>query len=115
MKRALLASCVMCAVVLAGCGSTDGEALSVSSAEAVQDTLPRLVEEIRLGSVDGPAHTTFGRIGAVAVTRSGDIWILDEHGPTIRVFNASGDYVRDVGGPGEGPGEYRRVLGIRAR
>jgi hypothetical protein len=72
-----------------------------------------LNEEQRIGAVDGDSALTFGRIAALVPAADGGVWVLDSHGPIIRIYDAAGRHVRDVGREGQGPGEYRSVLGMK--
>lgn len=70
-----------------------------------------LVEELRIGRLDGEEFETFGGIGGVVVV--GDvIHVTDWQIPAIRRFSLDGSYLGDLGGRGEGPGELLRVNGI---
>lgn len=70
------------------------------------------VEELRLGSLDGPIETSFGYVESIAVTKDGTMYVPDIQVPAVRVFDRDGTYLGDVGGKGEGPGEYVGIRGI---
>jgi hypothetical protein len=70
-----------------------------------------LVEDLRLGSLDGTGPTLFAQIAAILPDDAGNIYILDYPTQEIRVFNASGDHLRTIGGEGQGPGELRGARG----
>lgn len=72
------------------------------------------VEEIRLGSLDGPEEATFGWVEAIAVDAEGTMYVADAQVSAVRVFNADGDYEGDLGSRGEGPGEFTAVRGLAA-
>lgn len=74
----------------------------------------RLVEELRIGRLDGAPEYTFGRIGrgGVVVLDNGEIWVTDQQVPAIRRFAPGGAYVGDVGRRGEGPGEFQSIEGL---
>lgn len=74
---------------------------------------PELVEEVRIGTVDGDPNYTLGLVRSLAVASSGDLWILDGLSVSIRRFSASGEYIADVGRAGEGPGEFSFPLEVR--
>jgi hypothetical protein len=76
--------------------------------EAVQ-----LVEELRIGSLDGAEEEIFGRITGVAIGPERTVYVADEQVPVIRQFAADGSWIRNIGRQGEGPGEYNSILGIR--
>jgi hypothetical protein len=73
----------------------------------------RVVEDLRIGALEGAEHLTFGSISGVAVGRNGEIYIADRQVPAIRMFDARGRFVRNIGRTGEGPGEYRVIGGLR--
>lgn len=62
-------------------------------------------EELRIGSVDDPV-LGFSQIRRVAVSGSGNAYVLDGLSREIRVFGAQGERIMVLGGPGEGPGEF---------
>lgn len=116
---------IMCAVLLAGCGGTGG---TDGGWEAVRDTVgdtvvvrtvsgsvwggaARLVEELRIGRLEGPEESTFGRIVGLAVAPDGTIYVADQQVPALRKYAPDGSYLGLVGGAGEGPGEYSRPDG----
>ena len=74
---------------------------------------PRLVEDLRLGVLEGAEEEMFGSVGAVAVTAGGTMVIADKQVPALRLFSSDGTYQGDAGREGEGPGEYRSLLGVR--
>jgi hypothetical protein len=73
---------------------------------------PRLVEELRIGAVEGDDHYIFGRVSDVEVTSDGSIWVADGQGPRVRIYDRNGRYVRDVYRAGAGPGEIKGIMGI---
>jgi hypothetical protein len=73
---------------------------------------PRLVERLRIGTLDGSEEYTFGRIDALAMTADGTIYMLDSQIPVVRVFSRDGRHLRSFGRRGEGPGELRQPTGL---
>lgn len=71
----------------------------------------RLVEEMRIGRLEGPDHDTFGDIEGIAVAADGHVYVVDGQGPFLRKYGPEGRFVATVAGPGEGPGELGRVDG----
>jgi len=67
-----------------------------------------LVSEVSIGVLDGDSHYQFGRVLALATGQDGRIYVLDGHGPVIRMYGPDGIWLQDVGREGEGPGEYKR-------
>lgn len=71
----------------------------------------RFIEEVRIGSLsEGPAQ--FGEIRGVALGSEGRILVLDGQQQEIRIFDASGRFVRQVARRGAGPGEIRNANGL---
>ena len=68
-----------------------------------------LVEELRIGSVEGLGADVFGDIDDIAVDVEGRIWILDPGMRSVRLFDRDGRFVREIAPHGEGPGERRYV------
>jgi len=66
----------------------------------------RLVEEIRIGALDGPKELTFGEINLVAAGKDGSIYAFDDQAVALRQFDSTGAFVRTIGRRGKGPGEY---------
>ncbi len=63
---------------------------------------------LQIGTRDGPDETSFGSINNVLRTRAGSWVVVDTRTPAIRMFSASGEYLRTLGAKGDGPGEYRK-------
>lgn len=85
-------------LLLAGC-------TEASDASAGLRTI-HLEETSRIGSqMDGPS--AFTSIAAVLPTASG-VLVLETSPPRVAVFDVDGNWVRDFGREGEGPGELQR-------
>ncbi len=66
----------------------------------------RLVEELRIGRLDGVGPDVFGSVRGVVPDALGRIWVMDSQAHELRLFDADGTHVRTVGGEGDGPGEF---------
>lgn len=115
------------AAALGGCGSGDGAGAGIEGWEMASDTLGdtvvvrtlsgsvrgggRLVPVFVVGELEGPPELSFGSVRGLDVGPEGRIHILDTQGPALRVYGADGSYLRTVGRPGSGPGEYREPDG----
>jgi len=73
-----------------------------------------LQEEVRLGSVDG-SHDAFGEIIGASIGPSEVVAVLERGSSKIRVYDANGGHLRDLGGGGEGPGEFLMPMGLAWR
>jgi hypothetical protein len=72
-----------------------------------------LVEELRIGTLDGPEVYTFGSISGVAIGPDQSVYIGDGQAPAIRQYAEDGAWIADVGRQGQGPGEYNLISGLR--
>ena len=73
----------------------------------------RLVEEVRIGTLDGADEYILGSVDGIAVGRDGAMFVADGQVPVIRMYDARGKFVRNVGRKGQGPGEYESLAGIQ--
>lgn len=58
-------------------------------------------------------QVALGHIGDVAVDESGRVFISDTQKKTIHVFNSDGQYIKQMGGEGMGPGEYGHIFDMK--
>ena len=72
----------------------------------------RLVEELRIGELEGSEEYTLGQIVQLVVGKDGAIFAAEANPSAVRMYNASGKFVRKVGGVGSGPGEFRNVAAL---
>jgi len=72
----------------------------------------RVVEETRIGSLMGDEVYSFGMITGAAVDDDGSIYVTDMQVPAIRKYSPDGEWLRDIGREGQGPGEYIYLMGI---
>lgn len=77
-----------------------------SSATAQTKEL-QLVEELRLGSIDGSEADMFGDIHDMAVDPDGRIYVIDTAMKSVRLFGRDGRLIRQFAPEGDGPGERR--------
>jgi hypothetical protein len=116
--------CTVVAVIIAaaGCsdaGSEDRNAVEVIDSAGIElvrnhyrgfDTMAvTMVEDLRIGTLDGDEQYQFFRIVGINVDAMGRILVANAGTSTIRVFDSEGRYVREIGKKGEGPGEFREV------
>jgi hypothetical protein len=73
----------------------------------------RLVEETRIGSLSGAPEYVFGSVGGVVQLNDGSVWVGDTHLHAIRVYATDGEYLRQIGREGEGPGEFEYPSSMR--
>lgn len=63
-------------------------------------------EVYRVGAVAGEDWETFGNVGDLAFDGVGNLYVVDTQGAQIVVVNPEGGFVRQLGGVGQGPGEF---------
>jgi hypothetical protein len=73
----------------------------------------RLTDPIKIGNADDGGPEVFGDVRSIALDGSGRVYVLDFYAQHIRVFDTDGAYLRTLGRPGQGPGEFRFVVGMR--
>lgn len=71
-----------------------------------------LVEELRVGSLEGGRPESFGALKGLVALPGGGFAVLESQAQEIRVFGADGSHVATHGGPGEGPGEFVAATGL---
>ncbi len=86
---------------------TEGDVTTVANASgSVWGGTARLVEEASIGVESGAPPYMLGEVRGV-VASSDRIYVLDSQIPTVHVYDLAGGHVMDIGGPGDGPGEFR--------
>lgn len=70
----------------------------------------RVVEDLRIGTLEGDGPDLFGEITEIEVDPEGRIWVLEGQAQEIRVFGSDGTYQMTVGREGGGPGEFARAI-----
>ena len=71
-----------------------------------------LVEEVRVGSLEGADAYVLGEPVALAVDRHGGFYVVDSQVPVVRAYRSDGTYRTDIGREGGGPGEYQYPDGV---
>lgn len=103
--------CLLVASALGAC-YYGGQEADVAS-EGVWDVSPEqrwtVSEDLRIGEVTGYGPSAFGDIRCLGIDPMERIWIVDAFSAEIRVFQSDGEFVRAVGGRGDGPSEFQRI------
>ena len=66
------------------------------------------VEEFRIGNFGGDPRYQFAQVGSISLTEAGGLLVMDRQTRELREFTEDGEFVRAIGSPGEGPGEFGR-------
>lgn len=67
---------------------------------------------VSIGVADGPEDYMIGQLAGMLRLEDGSILIGDAFAQNLRVFDSAGTFVRSVGRPGEGPGEFGRISNV---
>ena len=78
---------------------------------APKDTLDLEVSAYREVTSDG--QHLIGRVAAGRIGSRQHVYIVDDENKTIHIYDLQGTWWKSVGGPGEGPAEFRRPAQIR--
>ena len=71
-----------------------------------------LVEDLVLGGDPTDPNTAFYRVAGVVASEEGNIFVLDSGNNRVQMFGSDGSYLKTLGGPGQGPGEFQSPLGM---
>jgi hypothetical protein len=73
-----------------------------------------LTEDLSLGGPEAEGDYGFDQVRQVVVDDVGTMYVLDQRASHVKVFDASGKYLRTIGRKGQGPGELNgpRALSI---
>jgi len=107
------------AILVSGCSSGEGAAGAPGITDSAGVRLihngptgawgdaPALVTEtLRIGVIEGDDAYQFHQIYGLAVAEDGTIFVGNNQTGTVRVFAPTGEFLREFGGQGRGPGEY---------
>ena len=122
MRHGMLIICAIAATACAGEGRSGGSESWQAVVDTVADTITvrtvagsvwgdttTLVEEVRIGTLEGADEYILGDPRSIAVGEEGRIYLLDRQVPVVRAYSSDGTYLFDAGREGGGPGEYENV------
>jgi len=87
-------------VLIASCSSPPEPAIETAWGNATT------VEKLAIGVEFGNDEYMFGGILSIAVGADGTMYVSDRQQDIVRMYDAEGIFVRDIGRQGQGPGEY---------
>lgn len=78
------------------------------------DALPTwsLMEELRVGSIDGTGPDAFANLKGLVVLTDGGFAVLESQAQELRVFGPDGVHIATHGREGQGPGEFVDANGL---
>jgi len=103
-------TCAICAVLItlvSGCGEEPESSISY-----LPEEMETLSVSYTIGVETGDSTETFGALTDVCHNTGGDILVLDQTICGVKVFSSEGEYIRQVGRSGSGPGEILMPLYI---
>jgi hypothetical protein len=68
---------------------------------------------VRIGALEGAPEYLFSSIVDVVALSDATLAVADRGSSEIRVFGRDGRFMRKIGAPGEGPGEFRLLVWMR--
>ncbi len=93
-----------------GTVTTEGDVTTVvNESGSVWGGKARLIEEASIGVEAGADEYMFGFINSMYATDD-RIAVLDEHTNIVRMYDREGRFLFNVGGEGQGPGEYTDAI-----
>ncbi len=86
----------------------DGVRCVVNPAEPIEPLSTSVLKELwRIGGDTDDEDEFFGVISQIQTDEAGNIYLLDSQLNQVKVFSRDGEFIRDIGREGEGPGEFR--------
>lgn len=91
----------------------EGVPYVANPAEPMEKDAKATAQELwRIGGETEDENEFFGVITQLLTDANGNIYLLDAQLNQVKVFSASGKFVRSIGREGEGPGEFRAGVGM---
>ncbi len=92
--------------------TTEGSVTTVvNRSGSLWDGEATLAEDLSIGVEAGDEPYLLGRVAGLGVA-SGRIFVLDAQVLRVRVYDLNGAHLMDLGGEGDGPGEFRRPTAL---
>ena len=68
------------------------------------------IQTFRIGGINAPEYAAFVREPTIVAGSDNSIYVRSPQPPAMAVFDAQGQFLRTIGGEGEGPGEFRAAI-----
>jgi hypothetical protein len=111
MKYELFLTSAVLIFTLSGCGKEQTERIP-DEPEADTEFVLELVITDSIGVELGDSNYVFGSIEASSHTAEGNILVLDRPACCVREYTPDGDFVKNFGRRGSGPGEFYNPLSM---
>jgi hypothetical protein len=97
-------------------GAQVSDTIVKAAEEARHPGIAEVRETLTIGVRDGSPDYSFTNIADVVIGPNQSMLVLEAlvagHASAVRLYDANGRFVRNVGRPGKGPGEYRSVSAV---
>ena len=95
-----------------GSEESDGSVVTVvNESGSVWQRSASLLEESHIGAEAADPEYMLGRVTGLWATDD-ETYVVDASIPAVRVYDAAGLHLRDIGRQGQGPGEYQRPFRV---
>ena len=107
----LFTSTTLCVCLLAGASAQTGSDPVVinNPKKPAGDIHLTFMEDLSIGVAEGDDHYMFGNRVYINVDDDGNIFANDWDEKRILKYGPDGEYLLNIGGPGQGPGEFQNV------
>ncbi|MCK5840833.1 MAG: 6-bladed beta-propeller [Candidatus Sabulitectum sp.] len=111
MIKRLSVFVVISLMILAGCGYEEFR----ESPGEISDSTEQMVELSIVGTIGvelGDSNYVLGSVQQIDHDLDGNILVLDRSACCVRVYNPSGEFIRQISNEGDGPGEIRNPMSM---
>jgi hypothetical protein len=74
----------------------------------------QFIEELSIGAEEGDVNYVFNNPSDIEADENGNIYVLDSRDCVVKKYGPDGEYLRQFGSGGQGPGEFQRPSSIFA-
>src|SRR3954466_15437415 len=99
-------------MALGSVGAQRADTVVRNAGRPVHAGVAELTRDLAIGVPDGDENYMIGAIDDIAVAANGTMYVLDRSVPAVRMYDAKGKFVKNIGRRGSGPGEYRYASAI---
>jgi hypothetical protein len=82
------------------------------SAQEIREWIVSTEPVVEIGLIDGEPTLIFSDIRAARLLPDGRIVVADGMESVVRIFSPAGEFLNEMGGKGDGPGEFRWIAGM---
>lgn len=105
MQRRYAAPVLAAALLALGAGSAGAQERVVRLPERDRPLAGTPQQVFAIGRAEGADHEMFGAVTGVAFDAAENLYVLDRQSKRVMVYDRTGRFLRQIGKPGQGPGE----------